>query len=446
MKKLIGTVAVAAMLATAAFAEGLSFGSWGRALWIVGSAAAVDADGKVTDNTVTSWLGQSWGGAGPRTALGVSGSSDNVGFVLDLHANGGGVGVGDNALVWAKPVDMLKIMFAAKNDQNILRSDACFGLWNFDRIGAVSRFDEEGWIFPDILDRNISLILTPVEGLTIGYGFDVWVADTGWNGPNRVKPAKADDAAKYFFSTQNTNKAVVTDDSNRFVDQIGRTSTIAAAYSIANIGTIKVGFHSLGKGYDKEGGWAGADRKDKFMVAAAFEFTMLEKVYLAVGARIPLGGTFGKYFVDEDGNYNKGAIYVANAESTYVNLYARLNLIEGLGIHILGGVKLNSADYKKGDFKASGALGFRAGAEVDYAFSNGVGVFAEVEYANGIWMAENSGDNNDSLTFGLGVTKGFSNGVIGIAFEGSTNAYGRNGLKNADDLAWEVPLKLEYWF
>jgi hypothetical protein len=339
-----------------------------------------------------------------------------MGFKLDIHANAAGLGVGDNALIWTKPVDMLRIVFAANHDENVLRSDACFGLWNFYRVGVVSTAGgSEGFIFPDLLDRNISLELTPIEGLTIGYAMNCGIGDT-----------------------------TPSPDADKFVDYVGRTSAFAAAYTIANIGTIKVGFEAKGKGYGKEGGLDG-ERKDWFQAYAAFEFTMLEKVYIAVGGKIPFGGTFGK----ASDIYGDGKLYAANEQPTYVNLYARLNLIEGLGIHVKGGVMLNSKDTKAGNFKASGALGFAAGAEVDYSFSNGLGVFAEVNYANGIWMASNSGDNNDSLTFGLGVTKGFSNGVIGIAFEGSTNGYGLYGGKSqakADDLSWYVPLKLEYWF
>ena len=412
MKKLIGTVAVAALLATAAFAEGLSFGSWGRALWIVESVKN-DAG----DNAVTSKLGQSWGGASPRTALAVSGSSDNMGFKLDLHGNGSDLGIGDNALIWTKPIEMLKVQFAAKDDTNLLRGDACFGLWNFDRIGSVSVDGAEGFIFPAMLNKNVSVVVTPIDGLTVGYGFNVALGDI-------------------------TPKA----DSDRFVDQIGRTSAFAAAYTIANIGTVKVGFQAQGKGYDKEGGFK-ADRKDKFEIDAAFELTMLEKVYLAVGTKIPLGGTFGKY--------DEKTYLVANESPVFVNLYAKLSLVENLAINIIGGVKLNNKDVKGvsdnnfSDFKAAGQLGFRVGVEGEYSLSNGIGVFAQVEYANGIYMSSNSGDNNDCLTFGLGATKGFSNGVIGVAFEGTTNGYGRYGSKvmaAKDDFHWEVPVKLEYWF
>ena len=174
---------------------------------------------------------------------------------------------------------------------------------------------------------------------------------------------------------------------------------------------------------------------------------MLEKVYLAVGTKIPLGGTFGKY--------DEKTYLVANESPVFVNLYAKLSLVENLAINIIGGLKLNNKDVKGvsdnnfSDFKAAGQLGFRFGVEGEYSLSNGIGVFAQVEYANGIYMSSNSGDNNDCLTFGLGATKGFSNGVIGVAFEGTTNGYGRYGSKvmaAKDDFHWEVPVKLEYWF
>jgi len=414
MKKLIGTAVVAALLATTAFAEGLSFGVWGRTLWSVGSAGAKEAaGGAVTDNTIGTWMQQSWGGNTPRIGLGIHGSSENIGFDVDFHANGDGINIGDNCLAWFKPVEMVKITLAAKCDQNTLRSDAAFGLWNFARIGVVGSDGEEGIIFPALLNKKgINVVATPIEGLTVGAGFDSVLGG-----------------------------AEIIKDSNTLVDQLGRTGSVAAAYKIANIGTVKVGFAGQGKHYDDKGGVDGST-KDRMLLAAAFEFTMLEKVYVAVGSQIPLGGTFGKY----ENLYNTGDLYVANEAPIKIAAYGRLKLIDNLTINVLGDVKLNAADKKKGDFKAAGCFGFRFGAEVEYGFSNGIGVFGEVQYANGIYMASNSGDNNDCLTFGLGATKGFSNGVVGIAFEGATNNKGRYPGKEASDFAWEVPIRFEYWF
>lgn len=404
MKKLIGTVAVAALLATAAFAEGISFGSWGRGLFIVGNGKSADHAGS---NSVTSWIGQSWGGPSPRTALGVSGSSDNMGFNMDIHGNGDGLGMGDNALIWAKPVDAVKIVLAAKNDQNWLRNDlAAYGLWGWDRLGVVADVGE-GFIFPSTLNKNLAVSVTPIEGLFIGFGFNTsfgnW-SNTG-AGPGNI--------TEYSY-----------DSGNRLIDQLGRTSAFAASYTLANIGTIKAGVQFQGKKYNKDN-----ERKDRIEIDAAFEFNAIETVKAAVGAKIPLIGNY---------NADRGA------QPIELNLAANLNFIDNLTIHVVSGFKFNAPNAN--DNKQDGALGFMIGGGADFGFSNGLGVFADVRYASNIYKSFSTADKKDNLVFGAGVTKGFSNGVIGVAFEGSTNANGRNDFVYNGDLAWEIPVKFEYWF
>lgn len=415
MKKLIGTVAVAALLATAAFAEGISFGSWGRGLFIVGNGKSADHEGS---NSVTSWIGQSWGGPSPRTALGISGSSDNMGFNLDLHGNGDGLQIGDNALIWAKPVDAVKIVLAAKNDQNWLRNDlAAYGLWGWDRLGCVDG-NGEGFVFPAILNKNLAVSVTPIEGLFIGFGFNTSFGnyDNTGAGPGNI--------TEYSY-----------DSGNRLIDQLGRTSAFAASYTLANIGTIKAGVQFQGKKYNKDG-----ERKDRIEIDAAFEFNAIETVKAAIGAKIPLIG-----------NYNTGTLKVAGVDTTVysaqpieLNLAANLNFIDNLTIHFISGFKFNAPNAN--DLKQDGALGFMIGGGADYGFSNGLGVFADVRYASNIYKSFSTADKKDNLVFGAGVTKGFSNGVIGVAFEGSTNANGRNVFVYEGDLAWEIPVKFEYWF
>ena len=404
MKKLIGTVAVAALLATAAFAEGISFGSWGRGLFIVGNGKSADHAGS---NSVTSWIGQSWGGPSPRTALGISGSSDNMGFNLDLHGNGSDLGIGDNALIWAKPIDAVKIVLAAKNDQNWLRNDlAAYGLWGWDRLGVVGDVGE-GFIFPAILNKNLAVSVTPIEGLFIGFGFNTSFGN--WNntgaGPGNI--------TEYDY-----------DNGNRLIDQLGRTSAFAASYTLANIGTIKAGVQFQGKKYNKDN-----ERKDRIEIDAAFEFNAIETVKAAVGAKIPLIGNY---------NADRGA------QPIELNLAANLNFIDNLTIHVVSGFKFNAPNAN--DLKQDGALGFMVGGGADFGFSNGLGVFADVRYASNIYKSGSTADKKDNLVFGAGVTKGFSNGVIGVAFEGSTNANGRNDFVYNGDLAWEIPVKFEYWF
>ena len=436
MKKLIGTVAVAALLATAAFADGLSFGSWGRGLFITGNG--INDTG--TGNSVTSWVGQSWGGPAPRTALAVSGSSDNVGFNLDIHGNGDGLGMGDNALIWVKPVEMVKIQLAApsnnaagaKNDQNWLRGDAAYGLWNWDRLGVVGSTGE-GFIFPAILNKVLSVAVTPIDGLFVAAGFNVGAGD--WGNTNAGPGLIYDDTQAAGYKGK------------RLIDQLGRTSSIAASFKIGEIGTVKAGVQFQGKYWNKNG-----ERKDRIEIDAAFELTGLEKVYVSVGTKIPLIGTYNGATVDLFGNATG-----ASNTPVEINAYGRLNFIENMAIHVITGMKFNSPDsyiatYPDGTplpfayADADGHFGFMIGGGVDFSLSNGIAFFADVRYASNIYQSASTGDYSDNFVFGLGATKGFSNGVIGVAFEGSTNANGRNDFCYEGDLAWEIPVKFEYWF
>jgi len=421
MKKLIGTVVVAALLATTAFAEGISFGQWGRGLFSVGNASAGDK------NEVTSWISQSWGGASPRLGLAVKGNSENVGFAVDFHVNGKNstvvkgysegtdanvtinpITLGDNAFIWVKPIEMLTISLAASDDRNVLRSGACFGLYNFARIGAVGKTNDDGFIFPGLLNKNVSVVATPIEGLTIGAGFDSWIGN----------PSK---------DLKGANRTIngTDDNGNRLVDQIGRTLGIAGAYTIADIGTIKAGLSTHGKGANKDG-----EKKDLIKIHAAFELTAVENVYAAVGATIPVGGTYGA----TGGNENP----------IQIKAYGRLSMIENLTINLSAALALNSGDKK--ELKKDGAFGFGFGAEVEYALSNGITVFGDVRYANGILLSGTSADKSDTLTFGAGLWKGFSNGNIGVAFEGTTNGVNAQADIYDNAFAWQVPVRFEYSF
>lgn len=390
MKKIISVLTGLALVAGAAMADGITFGSWGRGLWNV---AANSGDDVVTD------MHQSWGGAAPRTGIGVSGSTENVGFAVDMHANGdSGISLGDNALIWVKPIEQIKIV-AGKKDQNELRGDAAFGLWNWDRIGAVGAMGLEGWTFPDVFDgTGVAVIAYPVDGLTVGAGIPLSLNGTG-------------------ATLENT---------------YAHGANYAAAYAIDGIGTIKAAYMTEAKKKDFDL----IEDKDYGVIAAAFDLTMVDGLYASVGAQIPTAHVF---FPDPDTGKRKDI-------PTVVNAYARYSL-DALAVHLAVGTKLNTFDLnktKKEDV-ADGNVGFAIGAGADYSLDNGIGFFGDVRYANGVYMKNTSADKSDCLTLGLGVEKNFSNGKIGIAFEGATNG---NGCYAYEDnaFAWEIPVKVEYWF
>lgn len=393
MKKIISVLTGLALVAGAAMADGITFGSWGRGLWNV---AANSGDDVVTD------MHQSWGGLAPRTGISVSGSTENVGFAVDMFANGAngdkykdteitkGITIGDNALIWVKPIEQIKIV-AGKKDQNELRGDAAFGLWNWDRIGAVDKMVLEGWTFPDVFDgEGVAVVAYPVDGLTVGAGIPLSLEGTG-------------------ATLENT---------------YAHGANYAAAYAIDGIGTVKAAYMTKADGTSRD---AKKDSTSYGVIAAAFDLTMVDGLYATVGAQIPTAS-------------------VNEFDSTIVNAYARYSL-DALAVHLAVGTKLNTVDNSKtDDSKYDGNLGFAIGAGADYSLDNGIGFFGDVRYANGIYMANTSADKSDCLTFGLGVEKNFSNGKIGIAFEGATNNKGRYPLKDNDAFAWEIPVKVEYWF
>ncbi|MBR1722745.1 MAG: hypothetical protein IJ727_09745 [Treponema sp.] len=401
MKKLLALTAVAALAASALPAE-ITFGSWGRALWVT-AANAYDKDDD--SNQIVSDVHQSWGGtSAPRTALSVHGSSDNVGFDLDIFVNGTSNDLpGDNALIWVKPIEQVKIS-VGKHDQNVLRGDGCFGLWNWDRIGNV--YGQEGWTFTDYLDVNgVDVIANPVEGLTLAVGIPLELNhDANWSDVGNKVTTTSDDVKK--------------DGAFTLSGIYAHGAAYVAAYNIKGVGTIKAALKTLPK--------AGDDSQTE--IGAAFDLTAVENLFVSVGAKI-------------------NTLKEANCQK--VNAYARYGVNEQLAIHALVGTNFNGKDTKEN--KADGELGFLVGAGVDYNLDGGIGLFADVRYANGILYSGTSADNSDNLTFGLGVTKGYSNGLIGIAFEGSTNNGGRYELKPNDDgvydkFSWEIPVRFEYWF
>ncbi len=172
MKKLIGTVAVAALLASAAFAE-ISLSGWGRGLW---APVGYDGDLKMTHGT-------SWGDA-ERIGVTVAGNSENIGFAFAFHADGGDIGIHDIAYVWAKPWDWLKVTIGKIQDDT-LRVNANFGQFKWLRTGAGNAGEDitfqrfggyDGYKCGGDFN-GAEIALTPVDGLYIAAGFKIDTTD-----------------------------------------------------------------------------------------------------------------------------------------------------------------------------------------------------------------------------------------------------------------------------
>lgn len=383
---------LAGSLVFAQEASGITFGSWGRALWNVASGTN---DEPVTD------VHQSWGGAAPRTSLNVRGDSDNVSYALDIFGNGSAISMGDNAYIEVRPGDWAALTLG-KMDKNETRGDACFGMWNWDRIGVVGAYSQEGFIFGDLSDANgfgLSARLYPIEGLTVGAGIPL---NTDKNGdPLSVNSVK--DLAEGKFSDGSAANFADTYIQGKYF----------VMYDIANIGKLKVGYDGRG---NQDDAWG--------VINAAFDVIAVDNLYFAIGGFIPTKGT------KDDG------------EPVQVNAHVRYNM-DPFAFHLQFGSKINQKDDAEG--KADGAFGFVVAGGIDWAVLDNVLLNLDVRYANGIYMKGSSADNTDCFTAGVGIAKNWSNGQLGIGFECATNGYGRYD-HDADEFVWTIPVKFEYSF
>ena len=430
MKKIVAMTALAAAAAGTLSAE-ITFGMWGRALW--NTAANANHDEVVTD------VHQSWGGDAPRGGLSVQGKSDNVGVHVDFHANGtNGIGLGDNNNIWVKPIDQVKVT-VGQMDENELRGDACFGLWDWDRIGVIDAAGSggEGFIFPDIFDvKGVNINVYPVAGLTLGAAVNL---DNG-SGLN--------------------NSAV----DNTVEHAWGHEAKYGAAYAVEGLGTFKLGVVTQDSKLRKvKNSGELKSKKNWAMIHAAAELNPTEQMTFKVGAAIPTVNSGAYVKVSNTKRSTHGYDETEDTSNTYVNptvnAYFSFKASDALTIHVINGNKIDCADTydKNGDKKLSkkekGHYGWLLGAGVDFNLENGISFFGDVRYANDIYLDQNS-DKFGCLTTGFGVNKGFSNGSIGVALETASNNRGRHTilhhgsdyLPKNNAIAWSIPVRVQYWF
>ena len=335
MKKIVGTIAAIALAASSAFA-GVGIGSWGRAIW-----APVQGDG----DKVTSWEGISWGGAKSRVGISVHGESENVGFNIDMNADGNSAGIGDTAYFWAKPWSWLELKVGKVQDDTG-RGNGAYGIFNWKRMGL-------GWTGEDVTftrfgngaggQANGAIVkVTPVDGLWIIAAMDVQ--------DNQPAEKTYLDNAQY-----------------------------GAGYVIDGIGHIRAQY-------------IGQSKK----VNAAFDLTAVENLFVTVGAYVPVDG---------------------NGGAANVNAYANLKL-DAVSLHALVTTSIAS------DF------GFGVGIGADVDLGNGLGANFDVRY------------QKTDLSFLAGLTKGLSNGMIGVGFQGNVGALDTS----SSSFSWAVPVVIQAGF
>ena len=393
-KTLIAVAAAAALTATSAFAE-ITFGAWLRTL-----TAPVASNGEDTVvGTANSW------GWGARTArIDINGVSEDgkAGFAMNVFNDMSmDISAGDRAVLWVKPVDMIKISVGKYDSpDNGLRGDFCYGSWNWLRPYNWG-FDGEGLTFDGIWRKGMMIEADPIEGL---HAFV-------------VIPMEDANADSYYKKAEDTYRNV----------QIG------FGYAIDGVGKLKAQYI----GDDSYTTDAEGDRdetKTTGQIGVAFDLNAVENLYVTVGARFGI------------------------ADKDYAPGYLKMAFTAGASYQVSDAMKFSvDGGYKQYQDKTVGKDGdkkdneFFVGAGVDYTIMDGLNLAADVRYKNIGYGKE--GDDG-AISFLVGVNKSVSsNGSLGIGFQGATNGCGfvQSGGKGlvaneADDFVWAIPVSIGVWF
>ncbi|MDY2615551.1 MAG: hypothetical protein SOV76_03190 [Treponema succinifaciens] len=393
-KTLIAVAAAAALTATSAFAE-ITFGAWLRTL-----TAPVASNGEDTVvGTANSW------GWGARTArIDINGVSEDgkAGFAMNVFNDMSmDISAGDRAVLWVKPVDMIKISVGKYDSpDNGLRGDFCYGSWNWLRPYNWG-FDGEGLTFDGLWRKGMMIEADPIEGL---HAFV-------------VIPMEDANADSYYKKAEDTYRNV----------QIG------FGYAIDGVGKLKAQYI----GDDSYTTDAEGDRdetKTTGQIGVAFDLNAVENLYVTVGARFGI------------------------ADKDYAPDYLKMAFTAGASYQVSDAMKFSvDGGYKQYQDKVVGKAGdekdneFFVGAGVDYTIMDGLNLAADVRYKNIGYGKE--GDDG-AVSFLVGVNKSVSsNGSLGIGFQGATNGCGfvQSGGKGlvaneADDFVWAIPVSVSVWF
>ncbi|MBP3367221.1 MAG: outer membrane beta-barrel protein [Treponema sp.] len=393
MKKTLIAVAAAAALATSsAFAE-ITFGAWLRAIAVpVGS----------TGEEIVTGITNSWGGGARTARLDVNAVSEDgmAGFAMGVFNDfSDGLGQGDRAVLWVKPVDMLKVSLGKfDSPDNGLRGDFTYGSWNWLKPYNWLQ-DGEGLTFDGVSKNGLMVELDPVEGLHIFAAVPL--------------------AGGSSFATT--------------AEDTYRNVQVGFGYSIADIGRIKaqfIGDYEEGVDGDKTG-----------EIGVAFDLTAVENLYVTIGGR------FGIADKDEFADYEKVSVLAG----------VSYQVTDEFKVSVDGGFRMfqDKCRGKDGDDD----MAFGVGAGIDYALMDGLALAADVRYMS---IGGKDDDGTVSFLVGVNKSVG-SNGSIGIGFQGSTNGCGfihgngwSDGLKagwnkdgeanDADQFCWAIPVSVSVWF
>ena len=415
-KTLIAVAAAAALTATSAFAE-ITFGAWLRVL-----ASPVASTGK----DVIAGVENSWGWGARTARININGTSEDgkAGFVMGVYNDfESGLGQGDDAYLWVKPVDTVKISVGKfDSPTNGLRGDFCYGSWNWLRpFNWV--YDGEGLTFDGIWRSGLMVEADPMEGL---HAFAVIPMSSSYASAEEVY---RNIQVGFGYAIEGVGKLKA-----QFIGDYGyttKTTETGDYYLDTEDGTIKQSSVAYDKDQDKTTG----------QIGVAFDLNAVENLYVTVGAR------FGIADKDYAPDYLKMAFTVG----------ASYQVSEQMKFSVDGGWK----QYQDKVLAGNDDSLFFVGAGVDFNVMDGLAAVADVRY-----ISNNYGKAGDdgAISFLVGVNKSVSsNGSLGIGFQGATNGCGLvmndgSGIEagksytlgkdggDGDEFVWAIPVSVSVWF
>ena len=415
-KTLIAVAAAAALTATSAFAE-ITFGAWLRVL-----ASPVASTGK----DVITGVENSWGWGARTARININGTSEDgkAGFVMGVYNDfESGLGQGDDAYLWVKPVDTVKVSVGKfDSPTNGLRGDFCYGSWNWLRPFNWVR-DGEGLTFDGIWRSGLMVEADPMEGL---HAFAVIPMSSSYKS---AEETYRNIQVGFGYTIEGVGKLKA-----QFIGDYGYTtknSKTGDYYLDASSGEIERKSVAYDKDQDKTTG----------QIGVAFDITAIENLYVTVGARFGI------------------------ADKDYASDYLKMEFSAGASYQVSETMKFSvDGDYKQYQDKvlAGGDDSlFSVGAGVDFTVMDGLAAVADVRY-----MSNNYGKKGDdgAISFLVGVNKSVSsNGSLGIGFQGATNGCGLvmndgSGIQagksytlgkdggDGDEFVWAIPVSVSVWF
>ena len=406
-KTLIAVAAAASLTATSAFAE-ITFGMWTKAVLV-----PVANDGE----DYKAGLTQAWGGAARTAGLSVAGvnEEETAGYTFEIRDQAGEdkINHGDRSVLWVKPIDMVKLSVGYFDDgDNGFRQGSGFGAWDWLRPSITTDlfFDGDAAIMDKKSGDGFMAEVTPIEGLKVMA-----------NIPFLENGTYIQDAYDIYKKTQ-----------------------IGAAYTIDGTGTLKV----LWTGVSEETKKAGKKSDYTGKIGVAFNLTAVENLNLAIGAKFDIVDE--DYKVDDSNFSTKSFGEWGGAKNkAYFALNAGYQVSDAMKVSLAGGVKL----FKNSGFDPKWGIG----AGVDYVVMDGLTLNTDVRYISETKYSKNGikvDGKDDAVSFLLGVSKGFSNGSLGVGFEGITNGAGFSSIaagkddkgKVHDGFMWCVPVVLTFSF